>query len=129
MSDDLKAHLKVVAGVAIAFGVVLLLPLAVGIWLPDIPGSPRRTLAEARSANGEVARVIQYWNNGDFYNTEFEFLGTNGIVTSCVIDPDDSKSWSVPMTVDWAGKKGTVTLGGGRLKNVSWGAGEAFCEW
>ena len=101
-------------------GAVLGLPLLIGIWVPDVISAPRHTLAEQRLASGHSFRVIQYWNRGDFYNTELPHISPDGRVETHVLDADDNKTWSVPLVVDEQHKTATVTLGGGRVKTVDW---------
>src|SRR5688500_1646229 len=127
MGRQRKQFLWGIALVAFALAMVLVLPLQVGVWVPDVIAAPRNVLAEERRENGESVRVIQYWNRIDFYSTELEYVGTNGTVTTCTLDGDDSKSWRVPLVVDWERKKAKVTLGGGRLRNVDLVSGE--WEW
>jgi hypothetical protein len=117
-------YAKVAAIIVIANVGVLVVQLLVGVWLPDVISAPRNVLAEERRANGESVRVIQYWNHSDFYSTELEYVGTNGILTKCTLDGDDSKSWRAPLIVDWDEKKAKVTLGGGRLRAVDLVRGE-----
>jgi hypothetical protein len=103
--------------------VVFFLPLAIGVWLPDAISLQRNILAEATSDQGEIIRVKQYWNSVDFYNTELEHVSTNGTVETWVLDGDDMKSWSVPLSVDWGAKEAKVTLGGNRRMTVDWAEG------
>jgi len=99
---------------------VLIVPLAFGVWLPDVFIDRQHTLAEQRLASGHSFRVIQYWNHGDFYNTELLHTSPDGTVETHVLDADDSKSWSVPLVIDEQHKTVMVTLGGGRVKKVNW---------
>ena len=124
MDPQIKWYAKAAVVFAIVNVGILVAPLAVGIWLPDVISAPRKVLAEDRRANGELVRDIQYWNRVDFYNTELEYSGTNGVSTRCTLDADDSKSWRVPLVVDWEKKKAKVTLGGGRLRIVDLLLGE-----
>jgi len=116
----MKQFLIITVIVGLVFGALLGLPLLIGIWLPDVISAPQHTLAERRLASGHSFRVIQYWNRGDFYNTELLHISPDGTVETHVLDADDSKSWSVPLTVDEQRKTATVTLGGGRVKKVDW---------
>jgi len=106
--------------VVLLAGAMLGLPLLIGIWLPDVISAPRHTLAEQQLASGHSFRVIQYWNRGDFYNTELEHVSPNGTAETHVLDADDSKSWRVPLVVDEQHKTATVTLSGGRVIQVAW---------
>ena len=116
----MKKPLTILLIAGLLAGAVLGLPLLIGIWLPDVISAPVHTLAEKRLASGHSFRVIQYWNRGDFYNTELLHTSPDGTVETHVLDHDDSKSWSVPLVVDEQHKTVTVTLGGGRVKNVDW---------
>ncbi len=106
--------------VVTALGAVLGLPLLGGIWLPDVFFDRQHTLAEQRLANGHSFRVIQYWNHGDFYNTELVHISPNGAVETSVLDADDDKTWHVPLAIDEQLKTATIILGGGRVKTVEW---------
>ena len=116
----MKKLLTILLIVGVLIGALLSLPLLIGIWLPDVISAPQHTLAEQRLASGHSFRVIQYWNRGDFYNTELLHTLPDGTVETHVLDADDSKSWSVPLVVDEQHKTATVTLGGGRVKKVDW---------
>jgi len=116
----MRTHLTkgLVAGLLV--GAVLGLPLLVGIWLPDVIFAPRHILAERRLASGHSLRVVQYWNRGDFYNTEWLHTLPDGSVETHVLDADDDKSWSVRLVVDEQARTATVTLGGNRVREVRW---------
>ena len=116
----MKTLLTILLIVGLLFGALLGLPLLIGIWLPDVISAPQHTLAEQRLASGHLFRVIQYWNRGDFYNTELLHTSPDGSVETHVLDGDDDKSWSVPLVIDEKRKTVTVILGGGRVKKVDW---------
>jgi|SRR6185369_7202656 len=116
----MKKPLTILLIVGLLFGALLGLPLLIGIWLPDVISAPQHTLAEQRLASGHSFRVIQYWNRGDFYNTELLHTLPDGILEKHVLDADDNKSWSVPLVIDEQRKTVSVTLGGGRVKKVEW---------
>jgi|SRR3954468_13075278 len=124
MNPQIRQFLWRVVLVASMISIVLFVPLMIGIWVPDVIAAPRNVLAEERRENGESVRVIQYWNRCDFYSTELEYGATNGVLTKCLLDGDDSKSWRVRVSVDWDGKKARVTLGGGRLRIVDLASGQ-----
>jgi hypothetical protein len=113
--------LKVFA-VRLAWACFLLLGLGllVGVWLPDIVFAPRMTLAKTTLANGQSFEVIQYWNRSDFYSTELHISTPNGLAQMVTLDGDDAKSWRVPLHVDENGRTVTVTLGGGRKRQVNY---------
>lgn len=110
--------------ISIVFGVIVTalwaLGLLVGIWLPDVIFAPESSIAFAKTPAGHTFRVIQYWNRGDFYSTELVVAGPDGREQKYLLAADDSKSWKVPMSVDESNKVVIVTLGGGRLKKVSY---------
>jgi hypothetical protein len=116
----MKKALTVLLIVGLLFGALLGLPLLIGIWPPDVISAPERTLAEQQLASGHSFRVIQYWNRGDFYNTELLHTLPDGTLETHVLDADDSKSWSVPLMIDEQRKSVAVTLSGGRVKKVDW---------
>lgn len=99
---------------------VIIVPLLLGVWLPDVVIDRVHTLAQARSSGGHSFRVIQYWNHGDFYNTELIHTAPNGTTNTQVLDGDDSKTWRVPLKLDERTRLVTVTLSGGRTKIVEW---------
>lgn len=70
--------LRILVIVSSLSGALLGLPLLIGIWLPDVISAPQHTLAEQRLASGHSFRVIQYWNRGDFYNTELLHTSPDG---------------------------------------------------
>jgi hypothetical protein len=116
----MKRPLVILLVLALLFGTLLGLPLLIGVWLPDVFINREHTLSEQRIGSGHLFRVIQYWNHGDFYNTELVHTSPDGTVETHVLDPDDSKSWSVPLIIDEQHRTATVTLGGGRVKKVQW---------
>lgn len=105
---------------ALLFIAILGVPLLVGVWLPDLICAPRQIIAEQRLASGHSFCVIQYWNRGDFYNTELLHISPDGSRKTDVLDGDDRKSWSVPLVIDEQNKTVAITLSGGRLKKLDW---------
>ena len=106
----------IIAGAALAF----LLPLGWGAWLPDLLFAPRRTLAETTSPSGHSFRVIQYWNRSDFYSTELHVTSPNAPIEVRTLDGDDSKRWSIPLSIDETDRLATVTLSGSRSESIHW---------
>jgi hypothetical protein len=115
MKSVKTALIAVAAAVTTVF-----LPLKIGVWLPDMVNAPRAILAKARSSDGHEFTVIQYWNRADFYNTELIHTSPDGSMKTIVLDGDDSKAWQLPMTVDETERVVSVTLGGNRLKKITW---------
>lgn len=99
---------------------VLVLPLVVGVWLPDVFFAQQHTLASLTLPSGFRFQVVQYWNHIDFYSTELRVTSPGGHTQIYTLDGDDAKSWRVPMTVDEQRRVVSITLGGGRLRTVSW---------
>ena len=99
----------------------LILPLAIGVWMPDVVFAKRQNIAHATTLSGDRFDVIQYWNRCDFYNTELIHTDVNGKLETYLLDADDSKSWSVPISVDDMKKQVTVVLGGNRPRIVDYG--------
>ncbi len=108
-------------GTAIAVvAAVLFLPMAIGIWVPDVLYAKRHVIAHAETLSGHKFDVIQYWNRCDFYNTELIHTDPDGKEETHVLDGDDSKSWGVPISVDEKKRQVTVVLGGNRPKIVDY---------
>ena len=99
---------------------VLLLPLVIGVWLPDVFFGGTHTLASASLTNGYTFQVVQYWNHIDFYSTELRVTSPDGRAEIHTLDGDDAKSWRVPLVVSEQSRTATITLGGGRVKKVDW---------
>ena len=116
----MKRFLTVPLIIALLLIALFGLPLVIDIWLPDVFISSRHTLAFQQLASGHLFRVIQYWNHGDFYNTELIHTFPNGSVETHILDADDGKTWRVPLLVDEAQKTATIILGGNRIRKVTW---------
>ena len=119
--DSHMRHKHTVIAVVVGIPMfALLLPLLIGIWLPDVFFGGTRTLAAASLTNGYTFQVVQYWNHGDFYSTELHVTPPGRPPEIHTLDGDDSKSWRVPLVVNEPSRIATVTLGGGRTRNVDW---------
>ena len=116
----MKQYLVILLSVALLCAAVFGLPLLIGIWVPDVFLNSRHTLAETNLPSGHSFHVIQYWNHVDFYNTELIHSQPNGTSERTVLDADDNKTWRVGLVVNESNKTATITLGGGRVKNVDW---------
>jgi hypothetical protein len=75
---------------------------------------------ERHLSNGYSFRVVQYWNRCDFYSTELHVTSPDGQAQLHTLDGDDSKSRHVPLVINEQARTATVTLGGGRVKQVDW---------
>ncbi|MHA3771773.1 hypothetical protein ACXR0O_09585 [Verrucomicrobiota bacterium sgz303538] len=107
--------------VALCTVTAFLLPyFYLGAWLPDLLSAPRRTLASEALPSGHTFRVIQYWNRLDFYSTELHVSSPGAPSKVFVLDPDDFKSWGVPLLIDENARVATITLSGDRKKTVKW---------
>jgi hypothetical protein len=104
--------------VGLAFGLVMGVPLLIGIWLPDLFIQNNIVLAERRLPSGDSFRVIQYWNQ-DCYYTVLEHRGPQGLKTQ-VLDCEDRKRWRVPMSVDERNKMVSISLGWSGVRKVGW---------
>jgi hypothetical protein len=51
-------------------------------------GGKERVVAHQQLPNGDKIQVVQYWNNGDFYNLDMRHVTSSGAQYECVIDPD-----------------------------------------
>ena len=100
--------------------IFLLVPLLVGVWLPDVLFADRPTLASKTLANGYGFHVIQYWNHVDFYSTELHVTAPDGRNLVHTLDGDDIKSWRLPLVIEEQHRTATVTLRGGRVRVVDW---------
>jgi hypothetical protein len=116
----MKRPLIILLIVGFLVGVLLGLPLLIGVWLPDVISAPERTLAEQRLASGHSFRVMQYWNRVDFYSTELRITSPDGSTETHTLDGDDSKSWRLPLVIDEQRHTATVTLSCGRARKVEW---------
>lgn len=76
----------------------LLLPLCLGVWLPDLWSGPK-TLAEARTSSGNRFRVVQAWGS-DFYTTELVQTLPDGSKRRGLLDGDDHKRWHTDLALD-----------------------------
>ena len=96
------------------------IPLALGIWLPDVFIDREHTLAQERLPSGHSFHVIQYWNHGDFYNTELVHIAPDGRRETRLLDPDDGKRWRALLTVDGRARLAIVELSGRRARTFTW---------
>ncbi len=112
--------MKPLLTILLTAGLLLGLPLWMGVWLPDVISAPRSILAEQRVSSGHMFQVVQYWNRSDFYSTELHVTSPDGTTESHTLDGDDSKSWHLPLVIDEIARTATVTLGGDRVKSVDW---------
>lgn len=69
-------------------------------------------LVEEKLSGGVTFQVIQYWNGGDFYNTEAIYNPGDGSEKRIVLDPDDAKRWRAELSVDEKNKLVTLSAGG-----------------
>ncbi|HTG42897.1 MAG TPA: hypothetical protein VK633_00070 [Verrucomicrobiae bacterium] len=122
MSASPERALRFTFGIVILIisGALLLFPLRIGVWLPDLFWSRSHILASHTSTNGYRFRVIQHWNSADFYSTELHITAPDGRTEVRTLDGDDSKSWSVPLVVNETSRVVLVTLGRGRTRKESW---------
>ncbi len=77
----------------------LLLPLIIGVWLPDILLGQQRVLAEQTLPTDQTYRVVQYWNYVDFYTTELRVLNADGSRQRCIIDGDDNLHFAADLAL------------------------------
>jgi hypothetical protein len=117
---ELERALIPLLGAALLLGAILGIPLLIGVWLPDVFGGPPRTLAKRELPGGDSFEVIQYWNHGDFYNTDLLHTSPTGAVRRIVLDADDCKHWKVGLEVDAGKRTATVTLEEGRVRTEDW---------
>jgi hypothetical protein len=99
---------------------LLLLPLLIGIWPPDVFTGRRVLVSEGLCADGTKVEVVQYWG-GDFYMTEMHITAPGGGPKDVrVLDVDDDKEWSLPISIDERKREIRVTLSGNRDRIEKW---------
>ncbi|HTI72579.1 MAG TPA: hypothetical protein VMF06_21565 [Candidatus Limnocylindria bacterium] len=115
--SEIKRAAFIIGLLAVA---IFLLPLVIGIWLPDIFGTPVHTLGSLTLTNGYSFRVVQYWNHSDFYTTDLLVMTPGGKTNVMYLDMDDNKTWQVPLKVDEQKRTITVILSGHRARTNNW---------
>jgi hypothetical protein len=105
---------------ALVVAALLCLPLAIGVWLPDVFVARSPTIASLRLSDGSEFRVVQYWNHFDFYTTELRHIFPDGPQQTWVLDGDDHKRWRIPLTVDENARTVFVPHQGANLKTIKW---------
>jgi hypothetical protein len=98
----------------------LALPLAIGVWLPDVFSGKQHTLCSATTASGHRIRIVHYWNHVDFYSTEARVTSPDGVTSITLIDGDASKTWSASLEIDASQKAATYRLPNGRIGDLIW---------
>jgi hypothetical protein len=97
----------------------LVLPLVIGVWLPDLAGKPH-TLCSAISASGHRVSIVHYWNHVDFYTTEARVTSPAGVTSIALIDGDASKTWGAALEIDPSQPRATFWLPNGRTGEITW---------
>ena len=105
--------------IALTFVLGLGIPVAYGVWLPDILGT-QHTLCSASTSTGYQVSVVQYWNYADFYTTEIRVTDPDGLTSVTIIDGDASKSWSATIEIDSSQTCATYRIPSGRTGGVTW---------
>ena len=90
---------------------VVMVPLGIGVWLPDVFLAKKHQLGEITSEDGHHFHVIQYWNGYDFYTTELIMTRPDGSIRGHVLDGDDSKHWRAWFELDEEKRSIRVRLG------------------
>jgi hypothetical protein len=124
MAQLKSMRIKIVLFIASGMLVILLLPLLIGVWLPDVLVPRRHVIAKYQVDDGNHFEVVQYWNRSDFYNTELLHSRPDGTKSIYVLDGDDSKSWGVPIDFDSARNIVSVRLGRARTLRLVVDSGE-----
>ena len=101
----------------LVFFLILLAPMSIGVWVPDILSGKRHVLAEVNMTDRTTLRVIQYWNHSDFYTTELQHWKNGDIIGQLVLDGDDAKQWSVELQLE--DRDATVVWKDGRTRKES----------
>lgn len=97
----------------------VMLPLAMGVWLPDISGT-QHTLCSATTKSGHRISIVQYWNHVDFYTTEARVTSPDGVTVISMVDGDASKTWSATLEIDPSQKSAIYKLPDGRTGGLTW---------
>ncbi len=105
--------------VSLAIFLSFALPLAYGVWLPDVFGK-QHTLCSATTSTGYQISIVQYWNHVDFYTTETRITSPDGVTSISVLDGDASKNWGATLEVDPSEKSATYRLPSGRTGEITW---------
>jgi hypothetical protein len=84
----------------------LLLPLCIGVWLPDVWSGPRE-LAQIQIPSGDRFRVVQTWGS-DFYTVELVHILPDGKERHGLIDGDAPKWWDASLAVNMQRHRATV---------------------
>jgi hypothetical protein len=104
---------------SLALFLSLVLPLAMGVWLPDVFGK-QHTLCSATTSTGYQISIVQYWNHVDFYTTEARITSPEGVTSISLLDGDASKTWSATLEIDSSQKGATYRLPNGRIGEITW---------
>jgi hypothetical protein len=107
---------------------ILLIALASGLYLLstrfispfDLLGNSTRVVASQTLPNGDEMRIVQYWNEGDFYNLDLKIAGHDGTVCECVIDPDCFRIPSCEIRVDTGKESARIMVRGNTLGIYNW---------
>ncbi len=105
--------------ISLALFLSVMLPLAMGVWLPDISGT-QHTLCSATTKSGHRISIVQYWNHVDFYTTEARVTSPDGVTRISIIDGDASKTWSATLEIDPSQKSAIYKLPNGRTGGLTW---------
>ena len=98
----------------------MVLPLAVGVWLPDVVSARRNVLAKQQLTNGYSFQVIQYWNHVEFYSTALVVVSPDGSNKIHILNGDDSKKWRMQLAIDEQKRTATVLSRGRAVRVVDW---------
>ena len=110
-SSQKDLRLTFILAIAMLTAAALILPLQIGIWLPDTVLGMKRTLANQRMSSGHSFCVVQYWNRQDFYySTELIHTFPDGRVVTDVLDSDAHKTWHAGLAIDESFRRATVTI-------------------
>ena len=117
-------RLTIALGVpALLISPIIFLPVITGASLsdwPDLLVGRRRILAEKKLSDGNLYKIIQYWNVGDSYNTELVRVSPKGSVKNYILDADDiwRETSRLDIQIDKAAQNITVTIDGGKTAKI-----------
>lgn len=104
---------------ACAMPLAAMLPLAAGVWLPDLRGQ-LSTLDSASARSGHRIEVVQYWNQIDFYTTEIRVVAPDGTSAVTTLDADAGKTWTANIEMHPSQNRALITVPGYGPLSIRW---------
>ena len=111
-NSNRKPWVTVLVASCISLGLMLCSVIFFHVWPPDFIWVRERTIATARSPDGNQFSVTQIWNGFYFYTVHLAHALPDGSFRVYVVDGDAAKWWSAEIVVDE--EQRLATLIGGR---------------